>query len=487
MNCLLVTIQQQIYITGYNNIYNAVNYIDSVYRSFSPLKFCFGNFVSYDIPLNINEIRYSNQFLQIYSLNQTYVFNQPLSCEIYSGPFETLNDVQLFTIFQNISVKSFSRDLYNQILVSQQGLVYVYGHINDQIINNRYSDVLCVTQLNISIIPASETIVQVGTLQNVSYIVTEQNLYYIGDCTTTHGICGYDENNLLILGQVQKLTKFNLPSQIVKIHYVYFHLNGILIQDQDLQYYYAGQYPQYHCVNNPSNSFLHEFKQIFGSYKNISIGDLNAVLVTESGELQYCGQYIQNDISTYYSSPTSLTFEGQINQVCAMLTGVVVLNNTGLYASGMNQFGSLGLGVKRFYTNGFVLVNQSFGNMNMLCFEDRIILYEPYNIVKQININKVLVSTVVSGLYVLFGAINAIICCVNGKKLVNQRVKSLKRHTQIKAQLLRENISLNKERINLNIEELIQRSYIWKPIEQKTISIESNKSNDYNEMNFDCL
>ncbi|CAL6053797.1 Hypothetical_protein [Hexamita inflata] len=165
----------------------------------------------------------------------------------------------------------------------------------------------------------------------------------------------------------------------------------------------------------------------------------------------------------------------------------MVLNSTGLYASGMNQFGSLGLGVKRFNTNGFVLVNQSFGNMTMICFEDRIIIYEPYNIQQKININKVLVSTIETGVYVIFGATNAIICCVNGKKLVNQRVKSLKRHTQIKAQLLRENISFNKERINHNIEELIQRSYIWKPIEQKTISIESNKSNDYNEMNFDCL
>ncbi|CAL6044541.1 Conserved_hypothetical protein [Hexamita inflata] len=467
---LYYTIQQSVYISGYNNIYNPENYIDTTNRSFGPLTFCFGNFKQYDIPLNLNEISYTNQYMQIWANNNTYTCTQPNQCEVYTGPHKLFDDVVLYTIYQNVSVKSFSRDLFNQIVLTNTNKVFIYGQINDDITHIKLSDVLCANQLDISIIPKYEIISQVNTMQNVSYIITDKSIYFIGDCGSSFGICGYDNSNILVSGQVAQLQKFNLPANINEIKEISFHFKGIVLKDQNNVFYYAGVSPQYHCVNVASNTFLRSFEMILGQFISMSIGDVNAVLVSPSSQLYYCGKHIQNSVVSYYLQPTLLNFDGLISQACAMLTGVLVLNDTGLYAYGKNQFGSLGLGTKQIETNGFVLVNSSFGsNMKMVCHEDRVIIYQQYVDKKAERILLVEVTVIpIFSIIIIIGIVNICICSNNGKKLIQQRVKNLKQQILEKQQKMRDTKNQNKQQLERNIEQLLQQRSNVTTVQQQT-------------------
>ncbi|CAL6110067.1 Hypothetical_protein [Hexamita inflata] len=153
-----------------------------------------------------------------------------------------------------------------------------------------------------------------------------------------------------------------------------------------------------------------------------------------------------------------------------MLTGVLVLNDTGLYAYGKNQFGSLGLGTKQIETNGFVLVNSSFGsNMKMVCHEDRVIIYQQYVDKKAERILLVEVTVIpIFSIIIIIGIVNICICSNNGKKLIQQRVKNLKQQILEKQQKMRDTKNQNKQQLERNIEQLLQQRSNVTTVQQQT-------------------
>ncbi|CAL6035798.1 Regulator_of chromosome condensation (RCC1) repeat-containing protein [Hexamita inflata] len=407
-------IQATISVTGNND-----------QQTFNTKKLYFDLYTQLQLPLEVTKVELLHKQIMIFENDTAFTTSLVRDCEISTGPFNTLQNVSLNTIFQNMSVKQYAKYGDYMIVLLQNNTIFYFD-----LLKSTFKNIMCVNQLDTSIIPKTEVYLGVGIIFNVSYVITDKNIYYIGDCDA--GYCGLTSlaaNSPIITGYQSSLTKLFIPPAITQIKTFQFFDYNLAIFAQDDSVYVLGNDSNVTCeFNNDINRGNVMVQLLAQPTKRVSFSASGLLLLTNAGDLYFCGHDLRalqskTDAGPVYAivkTLTKLPHVADVVDMCTQKWGWLLLKSNTVYFKGQGFNGSTGSSDDSFYSDtDFQKTKASLDGYNrIICNNDQSVLFEEKVLVNsKAGMNFLFSMLAILGVDLVGILINSIFCSRKRKQL----------------------------------------------------------------------